>query len=71
MRDTSVIMAEGITCLLNHLGSVETEVFISNILKEPFDYTEWQSERFSGIKLDDFNKRAASYDKEHPLENPR
>jgi hypothetical protein len=39
MRNTTVIMSEGITCLLDHLGSVETEIFISTLLKDSFDYT--------------------------------
>jgi hypothetical protein len=67
MRNTAVIMSEGITCLLNHLGSVETEIFISNLLKEPFDYTEWQQERFANVSLKDFNRQAAQYDKGHPF----
>jgi hypothetical protein len=67
MRNTAVIMPEGITCLLNHLGSVETEIFISTLLKEPFDYTEWQRKHFANVSLEDFNRRAAQYDKEHPF----
>ena len=42
MRSTSVIVEEGVSCLLEKLGSVETEVFISYFLREPFDYTKWQ-----------------------------
>jgi type IV secretory pathway VirB4 component len=67
MRNTAVIMSEGINCLLNHLGSVETEIFISNLLKEPFDYTEWQREHFTSISLEAFNRQAAQYDREHPF----
>jgi hypothetical protein len=67
MRNTAVIMSEGITCLLNHLGSVETEIFISNLLKDPFDYTAWQCEHFANVSLEDFNRQAVQYDKEHPF----
>ena len=67
MRNTAVIMSEGINCLLNHLGSVETEIFISNLLKEPFNYTDWQRGHFEGISLEMFNRQAAEYDKEHPF----
>jgi hypothetical protein len=66
MRNTAIIMSEGINCLLNHLGYVETEIFISNLLKEPFDYTEWQRD-FADISLEAFNKQAAQYDIEHPF----
>lgn len=67
MRNTDVIMSEGINCLLNHLGSVETGIFISNLLKDPFDYTEWQREHFVNVSLKVFNKQAAQYDKDHPF----
>ena len=67
MRSTAVIMSEGISCLLNHLGSVETEIFISNLLKDQFDYTEWQRKYFAGISLEAFNRQAAQHDKEHPF----
>jgi len=67
MRNTTVIMSEGIKCLLNHLGPVETEIFISNLLRDPFDYTEWQREHFANISLEEFNRQAVQYDKEHPF----
>jgi hypothetical protein len=62
-------MKEGIDCLLNKLGVLETEIFISNLLKEPFDYTEWQKEYFKDVSLDDFLEKAAQYDNEHPFKN--
>jgi hypothetical protein len=36
------------------------------IMLEPFDYTEWQKEYFKDISLEDFNKKAAEYDRQHP-----
>ena len=44
-----------------------TEIFISNLLKEPFDYTKWQSEHFGSISLEEFSRQAVQYDKEHPF----
>ena len=67
MRNTAVIMQDGMNCLVSKLGTVETEVFIWNILKEPFDYTEWQKEYFKDVKLEDFNRSAADYDKKNPI----
>ncbi|MDR2706125.1 MAG: hypothetical protein LBC02_10135 [Planctomycetaceae bacterium] len=67
MRNTEIIMKEGIKCLLNNLGVLETEIFISSILKERFDYTEWQKKYFKDVQLDDFLEKAAQYDKEHPF----
>ncbi|GMO24734.1 MAG: hypothetical protein Pg6A_11730 [Termitinemataceae bacterium] len=67
MRDTEIIRKEGMDCLLNTLGVLETEVFISSLLRERFDYTEWQREYFAGWKMDDFLSRAVEYDKRNPF----
>ncbi len=61
MRSTSVIMSEGMKCLVEKMGIVETEIFISNIIKEPFDYTEWQREHFNDISLEELNEQAVRY----------
>jgi hypothetical protein len=36
------IKIKGFRILLEALGEIEAERFISLILKEPFDYTKWQ-----------------------------
>ena len=45
-------------CLSDNLGADETEVFISTILRERFDYTEWRKSLVDTIntmdKLDEF-----------------
>ncbi len=61
MRSTSVIMSEGMKYLVEKMGIVETEIFISNIIKEPFDYTEWQRENFNDISLEELNEQAVQY----------
>ncbi|GHV91412.1 hypothetical protein AGMMS50268_19150 [Spirochaetia bacterium] len=68
MRTTQVIMKDGIECLLKKMGALETEIFISNLLKESFDYTEWQREYFKDISMDEFLEKAAQYDRDHPWE---
>ena len=67
MRTTNTIMNDAMNCLINNLGVVETEIFISNLMREPFDYTEWQRKRFDNISLDDFCESAAEYCKNHPV----
>jgi hypothetical protein len=67
MRNKEVIIEEGMECLLNNLGVLETEIFISYLLRERFDYTEWQKEYFKDIQLEDFIEEAVRYDKEHPF----
>ncbi|MDR3244601.1 MAG: hypothetical protein LBT79_07610 [Elusimicrobiota bacterium] len=65
MRDTAVIMKEGIECLLERMGSFETEIFISNILKEPFNYTQWQKKYFERFSIEELNKMAVQQCQEH------
>jgi hypothetical protein len=66
MRNTDVIMNDEMECLLEKLGTLETEVFISNLLREPFDYTEWQREHFAKFSLEELNTKAVQFAKEHP-----
>ena len=54
-------------CLVKSLGVLETEVFISSLLRENFDYTEWQREYFSNMALDDFLNNAQTYDQKNPF----
>ena len=42
---------EGMKVLLNKLGHVEAERFISLIIREPFDYTEWQRSLFNDMSV--------------------
>ena len=41
MTDTE-LKIKGFNALVDTLGQVEAERFISLILREPFDYTKWQ-----------------------------
>ena len=64
---TAEIMDKGISCLLDNLGSVETERFISVIIRERFDYTKWRKLHFDGLSADEFNDAAVVYGKAHPF----
>jgi hypothetical protein len=44
--------------LINNLGPVEAERFISLIIREPFDYTEWQSELFNEMSVKELSNLA-------------
>lgn len=63
------IMDRGISCLIEKLGTVDTERFISVIIRERFDYTKWQREKFDNIDLDTLTDAAVKYEKEHPFKN--
>jgi len=70
MRNQNVIMSDAISCLLEKLGHLETEVFISNLLRDPFDYTKCQRDHlFQDMSLQELNSQAAQYVKEHDVRN--
>ena len=64
---TVEIMDRGISCLLEKLGTVETERFISVLLRERSDYTRWRQKYFADVNSDEFHKAAVEYGKNHPL----
>jgi hypothetical protein len=49
---------EGMKVLINKLGRVEAERFISLIIREPFDYTEWQRNLFNDISVKELSNLA-------------
>lgn len=65
--NTYEIMDRGMNCLLEHLGTIETEQFISVLLRERFDYTRWRRQLFDGMSLKEVNEEAVRYAKEHPF----
>ena len=42
MRTDTELRTEGLQALCDALGTVEAERFVSLILREPLDYTQWQ-----------------------------
>lgn len=59
------IMNKGMRCLIENLGVIEAEQFISSIIKEKFDYTKWQREYFENIPDDVLMRDAINYDRTH------
>ncbi len=57
-RTDSVVRSEGMKILLNGLGRVDAERFISLIIKEPFDYTKWQSNLFEDEDVRSLSSKA-------------
>jgi hypothetical protein len=63
---TSAIMTAGMALLLNNLGSIETEIFITTVKRNNFDYTEWRRDNlFSGMTLDEILDHAGEYERIH------
>lgn len=64
---TTDIMDIGINCLLKNLGTVETERFISVLIREKSDYTKWRQHYFADVTSDEFHEDAVAYAKANPL----
>ncbi len=65
--NTAEIMEKGMNCLLENLGTVETEQFISIIIRERIDYTKWRKEYFGDASVEELNSAAAVYAQTHPV----
>jgi len=61
MNNDTVLKNEGMKILATHLGLVKAERFISLIIREPFDYTEWQRELYKDVPLDNFLTDAMNF----------
>ena len=48
-RTDAIVKTDGMKVLLEGLGQVDAERFISLIIREPFDYTNWQEGLFDGM----------------------
>ena len=64
---TAEIVERGYNCLFEHLGTIETERFISYILSERFDYTKWRREYFGDMTAQELAAAAADYEKAPPF----
>ena len=61
MNNDTVLKNEGMKVLATHLGLVKAERFISLMIREPFDYTEWQRGLYKDVLLDDFLNAAMDF----------
>ena len=62
MTDT-VLKRRGMDVLSETLGLVDAERFISLMLREQFNYTEWQQDLYKGVSLDDFCRSVKNFKK--------
>jgi hypothetical protein len=52
-------MKSGMKILIEHLGNIEAERFVSILLREPFDYTEWRKNNVCiGMTVEEISKEA-------------
>lgn len=64
MRTEAEIRQKGIEALLKELGDIDTEIFIKMLIREPFDYTQWQKDLWTDIKVEELSKKATEYQKQ-------
>jgi len=57
ITDTEV-KQKGLGALIDALGEVDAERFITLLNREPFDYTQWQKNIFGNLDVHDLSKRA-------------
>jgi hypothetical protein len=57
MTDTE-LKIKGFNTLVDTLGEVEAVRFISIILREPLDYTQWQKNLWENRSVEDISKAA-------------
>jgi hypothetical protein len=60
LTDTE-IRKKGFKVLVENLGDIDAEKFISLLSKEPFDYTQWQSTLWSNQTIEMISEKAMDY----------
>jgi len=58
MSTDTEVRVRGLRALVEALGTVEAERFVTLILREPFDYTEWQTRLWADKTVDEISKAA-------------
>lgn len=56
-KSTEEVLNRGMTYLREKMGTVDAEYFIYLVIKEQFDYTEWQREYFDNKSPNGFTKK--------------
>lgn len=60
MNDT-ILSQSVLKCLMENFGVVQTERFISIIIKEPFDYTKWQRDLYKDMTVEELFDAASDW----------
>ena len=58
MKTDTEIKLQGMEALIQSLGEVEAERFISLMGREPFDYTRWQRTLWASKTVDELSQQA-------------
>jgi len=66
MITDSEIRQNGMKALIENLGLVEAERFITLLRREPFDYTEWRRGLWKGKSVRELSNEAMRFRREKP-----
>ncbi len=58
MKTDTEVRVRGLHALVEALGTVEAERFITLMLREPFDYTSWQTNLWADKGVDEISEAA-------------
>ena len=58
MKTDTEVRLDGLRALVNALGTVEAERFVTLMLREPFDYTPWQRHLWAEKSVNEISKAA-------------
>lgn len=61
MKYDTNLKLQGIKILVENLGDIETEKFLSMIREDPFDYTLWQSDLWKEKSVEEVSTNAMEY----------
>lgn len=61
MRTEEKIKQKGMEALLKELGDVDAEIFIKMLIREPFDYTQWQRNLWPDKDVRTLSEKATAY----------
>jgi len=61
MPSKKEIRQRGMKALIEELGDLDTEVFIKMLIREPFDYTNWQRNLWNDSNVKEIDKKAQQF----------
>ena len=62
------IRIRGVEALVDALGEVQAERFVTLMLREPFDYTTWQRQLWTDVGVEELSQRAMAGVEQSPAE---
>ena len=62
MKSDALIKSDGMRILAENLGIVEAERFITLILREPFNYTEWQRTLYGNMTVNELYNKIVEFE---------